>query len=113
MKTYNLEVLHILDSIALLKEYTSGYNRNTFAATNEKYDAILRRLQTMAEATQKLPTELKESHSSIQWKKISDFRNIVAHDYLGEIITQHLKPLEEATKKMLLRLNEESHAQAT
>lgn len=73
------------------------------------YDAALRNLQTLAEATQNLPAELKAQHPEIGWKNISAFRNILVHNYLGTIdpvtvkrvIDQHIVPLAEAIAKML------------
>lgn len=63
----------------------------------------------MSEATQRLPESIKQSHPTIPWKQISGFRNIVVHDYLGEIdpqtvlavIREHLPPLEAAVRAML------------
>src|SRR5690349_14438755 len=42
-------------------------------------------LQTSSEATQRLPQDLKERHPGIPWKRITGFRNILVHDYIGGI----------------------------
>jgi uncharacterized protein with HEPN domain len=39
----------------------------------------------MAESSQRLSAEAKESHPEIDWRGISGFRNILVHDYLGGI----------------------------
>nr|VFJ73599.1 MAG: Protein of unknown function DUF86 [Candidatus Kentron sp. FW] len=49
------------------------------------YDAVLRNLQTLSEATQQLPTEKKALCLTIPWRQISGFRNILVHNYLGDI----------------------------
>ena len=62
----------------------------------------------MAESTQKLPEELKERYSSIQWKHIAGFRNILVHDYLEginhdkvwETIWNRLPDLKDAMMQM-------------
>jgi uncharacterized protein with HEPN domain len=48
-------------------------------------DAIVRRLQTIAESTQRLSDNLKQKNSDVNWRSISGFRNILVHDYLGGI----------------------------
>ncbi|GBF52998.1 nucleotidyltransferase [Microcystis sp. 0824] len=48
-------------------------------------DAIIRRLQTLAESTQRLSEELKANIPDVDWRNISGFRNILVHDYLGGI----------------------------
>jgi len=37
----------------------------------------------LAESTQRLSEGLKQIHTEIDWYKISGFRNILVHDYLG------------------------------
>ena len=73
------------------------------------YDATLRNLQTLSEATQCLPEALKEAYPHIPWQQISGFRNILTHNYLGDIDPQtvlvvvhdRLPPLESAVRDML------------
>jgi len=44
---------------------------------------VLRNLQTMAESSRRLSPALKIAHPEIDWQGISDFRNVLVHDYLG------------------------------
>jgi len=45
-------------------------------------DAVLRNLEVMGESIKQLPEEWKASQPNIEWVKIGDFRNVLAHDYL-------------------------------
>ncbi|MCL2658201.1 MAG: DUF86 domain-containing protein [Betaproteobacteria bacterium] len=73
------------------------------------YDAALRNLQTLSEATQLLPSEEKARYPEVPWRDISGFRNILAHNYLGNIdpvtvvgvIERHLGSLEACVRDML------------
>ena len=73
------------------------------------YDAALRNLQTLSEATQLLPEDKKADWPAIPWREISGFRNILVHNYLGDIdpltvaavINNHLQPLEECIRAIL------------
>lgn len=75
------------------------------------YDASLRNLQTLSEATQRLPDDLKLKHPAIPWREISGFRNILVHDYLGSIdpavikrvIEENVPELEATIRKILGR----------
>ncbi|MCT8468453.1 DUF86 domain-containing protein [Chromohalobacter canadensis] len=97
---------HILDNIAKLRRIQS---RGNLAHDDILYDAALRNLQTLSEATQMLPDDLKQEYSQIPWREISGFRNILVHNYLGNIdpltvikvMDQHLHPLEDCLKDML------------
>jgi uncharacterized protein with HEPN domain len=98
--------LHILDAIAKVRRIQA---RGDLMQDDVLYDAALRNLQTLSEATQQLPDTLKQRHPSIPWKEISGFRNILVHSYLGEIdratvrgvIEQHLSSLQSAVESML------------
>ncbi len=73
------------------------------------YDALLRNLQNLSEATQSLPLERKSAFPGIPWREISGFRYILVHSYLGEIdpqtvadvVGRHLFPLETSVRAML------------
>ena len=97
---------HVLDSIAKIRRIQV---RGDLMQDEILYDATLRNLQTLSEATQQLPDELKMQHPGVPWRQISGFRNILVHAYLGKIdpltvqgvVEQHLAPLEEAIRSML------------
>jgi len=72
-------------------------------------DAVVRNLQIMSESTQRLSENLKDVHPEIDWFKISGFRNVLVHDYLGvdveriwTILVKELPTLRKAIKKMLM-----------
>ncbi len=46
-------------------------------------DAVLRNLEVMGESIIQLPNEWKATEPQIEWVKIGDFRNVLAHKYLG------------------------------
>lgn len=66
-------------------------------------------LQTLSEATQLLPEDKKADFPAIPWREISGFRNILVHNYLGNIdpltvaavIDKYLSPREECIRTML------------
>lgn len=75
---------YILDCIDKIKDYSQG-GKQEFFANSMISDAIIRRLQTLAESTQRLSEELKANIPDVDWRNISGFRNILVHDYLGGI----------------------------
>jgi len=105
-KQWQAYALHILDAIERIRLIES---RGSIADDPVLYDASLRNLQTLSEATQRLPDALKEGHPSVPWRQISAFRNILVHNYLGDIdpesiaavIREHLAPLEQSVRAML------------
>lgn len=105
-KSWRPYALHILDAIEKIRRIQA---RGDIVEDDVLYDAALRNLQTLSEATQSLPEEKKMTFATIPWREISGFRNILVHNYLGNIdpytitavIDQHLQPLEECIRLML------------
>lgn len=97
---------HILDAIAKIRRIQA---RGDLTSDEVLYDAALRNLQTLSEATQLLPAEKKAAWGQIPWREISGFRNILVHNYLGSIdpltivgvIQNQLQPLEECIRALL------------
>lgn len=75
---------HILECIALLQDYTQT-GQETFIENPLIQDAVIRRLQIMAESSQKLSADVKLLAPEIDWRALAGFRNILVHDYLGGI----------------------------
>jgi uncharacterized protein with HEPN domain len=55
----------------------------------------------MSESSQRLSDDIKDGYPEIPWRKISGFRNILVHDYLGldldviwSVVEQELPNLE-------------------
>lgn len=81
-KPWQPYALHILDAIAKVRRIRE---RGDITQDDVLYDATLRNLQTLSEATQSLPEELKAQFPEVPWRQISGFRNILVHNYLGNI----------------------------
>lgn len=97
---------HILDAIERIRRIEA---RGDITQDEILYDAALRNLQTLSEATQLLPAGMKAAWPAIPWREISGFRNILVHNYLGNIdpltvsavIKTQLQPLEACIRAML------------
>ncbi|MCK4535654.1 MAG: DUF86 domain-containing protein [Desulfuromonadales bacterium] len=88
-----------------------GIEKDAFINETLLQDAVLRVLQVMAESSQRLSEEAKNTHPDIDWRSISGFRNILVHDYLGgidlELIWQVIEQELPILKKALLQMSEE------
>ena len=107
MKNDSIYLKHILDSIRRIEEDTSE-GREKFLATHTLQDAVLRNLQTLSESTKRLSDPLKTSHPEIEWRRITAFRNILVHDYLGidldriwQIVESDVPQLKRAVAALL------------
>ena len=83
MKDDKLYLIHISECIERIESYVSQIDKESFLASTLIQDAVVRNLQILAESSQQLSEQAKQAQPDIDWYKISGFRNILVHDYLG------------------------------
>jgi len=82
MKDDSAYLEHILECIRRIEQNTAG-GKEAFMKSHTLQDAVLRNLQTMSEATQKLSDATRECCPHVEWGRIAAFRNVLVHNYLG------------------------------
>jgi uncharacterized protein with HEPN domain len=107
MKDDSVYLHHIIECIRRIEQNVKG-GREQFMASHTLQDAVIRNLQTMAESTQRISDDLKQVHPEIEWHRITAFRNVLVHDYLGldieriwEITQREVPELKQAILAML------------
>ncbi len=101
-------LLAVLDSISKIERYTSNINSaQEFNNRDVAFDATLMNFVVIGEMVDRLSADTKARAKKLDWQKIKDFRNFVAHDYLGidaeevwQIIKQDLPLLKLEVEKL-------------
>lgn len=88
--------------------YTEGMDQEAFIADEITYDATLRNLQLIGEASTHIPDEVRQAHSEVPWHAIIGTRNRLAHSYLAisdsiiwGVIQEAVPDLLPALRKLL------------
>jgi uncharacterized protein with HEPN domain len=99
---------HIVDAIARIESYVLGVDRARFDSETLVQDAVLRQLQIIGEAAKRVSMTLRDSSTSIPWRKIAGMRDKLVHDYMGVDLeavwlTVHddLTPLRRSVEELL------------
>ncbi|MGZ8445042.1 MAG: HepT-like ribonuclease domain-containing protein [Candidatus Binatia bacterium] len=107
MKGDRLYLQHILDAIKKVEEYVS-VSYQTFMTSSHWQDAVIRQLEIIGEATQRLSTQLCSKHADIPWSRIAELRDVLIHAYMGVDIrrfgryTQQNLPVLKTRIEMIL-----------
>ncbi|HLP47024.1 MAG TPA: HepT-like ribonuclease domain-containing protein [Candidatus Deferrimicrobium sp.] len=114
LKNDLLYLLNILESIEKIHIYSRKVDtaEDFFYANDQlNFNATLNLLANIGENCSKISSELKNKNPDIQWQDIKNFRNRIAHDYVGidmfivfRIIQNELEPLK---KRIFLLIAEE------
>jgi uncharacterized protein with HEPN domain len=73
----------IQQSCAKVMRYTTGLTIEQFTQNELVYDAVLRNLEIIGEAAKNIPDVVRQQFAFIEWRKITGFRDIVAHQYFS------------------------------
>ena len=73
----------MLSSSKNIEEYVGTLSLEEFIRDKMRIDAVVRNFEVMGEASAKVPVEVRDRYPSIEWQKISDFRNVLIHEYFG------------------------------
>jgi uncharacterized protein with HEPN domain len=82
VKDDGVYLLHILDAIRQIDEYTAP-GEEWFFSDRKTQDAVMRNLEIIGEAVKKLSPSLKGAYPEIPWKRISGMRDKLIHEYFG------------------------------
>ncbi len=98
----SLLVADILESIEKIERYTAGLDRAAFLGDEKTTDSVVRNLEIIGEAANRIPESFTAQHPEIQWRRIVGLRNRIVHDYFGldleivwEILVNELPALKD------------------
>ena len=106
---------YIIECIEMVEEYlggTAARDEELFLGDLRTQDAVLRRMEILADAASHLSSELRARHPDVDWRKAIDFRNVLAHAYMEiqlslvwETITDDLPLLKAVAQEELGQLD--------
>lgn len=79
----DLLISDMIDSCRKIIDYTHGMNYDLFINDTKTVDAVIRNFEILGEACKSVSVDIQLGNPLIEWRKISDFRNILIHDYFG------------------------------
>lgn len=78
-----LLVADIRNGLNKILQYTNGLTYEQFIAEEKTLDAVIRNFEIVGEAANILSHEFKINNSKIDWRGLTDFRNVLIHNYFG------------------------------
>ncbi|MBI5619753.1 DUF86 domain-containing protein [Candidatus Gottesmanbacteria bacterium] len=109
MKPRNTAYLaHIRDAIHQVELYARDHTYEQFLQTPWDQAAVVRHLEIVGEAASQITADFKSAHPDIPWRRISDFRNVLVHEYFAvdplliwEILQKDIPALKIEIEKFL------------
>ncbi len=104
----------IQDACAKIAKYTSELSFEAFRTDEKTYDAVVRNLEIIGEATKSLPDEVLAMMPEVEWGKTIGLRNIIAHAYFGvndqiiwDVVQNKIPVLKQTVDRLMTGLNKQ------
>ena len=98
----------MLQAIERICRYTKGKNFEDFIADDMMYYAVVKNIEILGEASNRLTEEFRQAHPKTPWKQVNGMRNYIVHEYfqvdnnvVWDVITNDLPILEQQIKEYL------------
>ncbi|MBF0319430.1 MAG: DUF86 domain-containing protein [Nitrospirae bacterium] len=109
---YGLYLEDILTAIVKIQRFIGTSLFEEFIVDDKTYDAVIRNLEIIGEASKNIPQEVQDNYPAVDWKKVYLFRNVLAHEYFGvdnqllwDIIQNRLPGLRKEIQGILEKIN--------
>lgn len=103
---------HILDAIIDIENYIQDADLESFVNNSMMFNASLRKLEIIGEASNRLSEDLLLKSADIPWTRIIGLRNLVIHEYFGvddftiwNVIKINLPDLKEKVALLILEFD--------
>lgn len=107
-RDWQILVNDILFSIEKIENYTDALTYENFITNDLVKDAVVRNIEIIGEASNRIPDDFKTQNNNIPWNKLRGIRNRIVHDYFGvdhdiiwQIISNELNVLKQDLIKAL------------
>ena len=104
-----------MDAIERIERYVQGVKQEEFEVKDLLQDAVIRQLEIIGEASNRISADLKAMYSDVPWRDIVDMRNKLIHHYFGVdmglvwmTVKRDVPALKQVVCDMLSDMGEES-----
>lgn len=101
-------LLHILDAISEIENYTVNVNLLTFLNNSMMRFASIKQIEIIGEAANYVSEETKAKFTEIEWRQIVGMRHILIHEYFGvdnnliwQVITDDIPKLKNKIENVI------------
>jgi uncharacterized protein with HEPN domain len=100
----------IADACRKILNFTNKYTYEELIQDERTYDAVVRNLEIIGEASKHISDEVRGKIPGIEWRKIAGMRDMLAHDYFGidddilwDVIQHKIPQLNDDINEFLAR----------
>jgi uncharacterized protein with HEPN domain len=108
-KADSIRLQHIRDAVNTIEKQCRDKKFDEFARDEILVLAVVKLIEIIGEASNRISSSFKNKHKDIKWKEIIGMRNILIHEYFGiddkiiwDVVTNDLPPLKQKINDLLI-----------
>lgn len=82
-RTVDLYVKDIIQNMVDAEEFIQGLFYETFISDKKTFNAVVRSIEVIGEATKSIPESVRSRYPDIPWKEMAGMRDKLIHFYFG------------------------------
>lgn len=82
-RTVDLYVKDIIQNMVDAEEFIQGLSYETFISDKKTFNAVVRSIEVIGEATKSIPDSVRSRYPDIPWKEMAGMRDKLIHFYFG------------------------------
>lgn len=82
-RNYLFYLEDIQESMQKILSFIDDLSFKDFKKDIKTQDAVIRNFEVIGEASNNLPSQIKEKYPNVPWDEMYGLRNIVSHEYFG------------------------------
>ena len=82
-RNVTLYVRDIVRNMQDAEEFIHGMSYNQFATDKKTFNAVVRSIEVIGEATKHVPESVRSKYPAVPWKEMAGMRDKVIHFYFG------------------------------
>lgn len=109
-----LYIKDIVQNMQDVEEFVRDLSYEEFAADKKTFNAVVRAIEVMGEATKNVPANIRRKYPVVPWKEMAGMRDKVIHFYFGvnqEVVWLTVKERIPAIKPMIEQILRDLEAQ--
>ena len=107
-------VRDILQNMQDAEDFVQGLSYDQFKVDKKTFNAVLRAVEVVGEATKHIPADIREKYPAVPWKEMAGMRDKVSHFYFGvdpevvwNVVKDRIPTLKPINEKILQGLEQQ------
>jgi len=108
-------VRDILQNMQDAEDFVQGLSYDQFKVDKKTFNAVLRAVEVVGEATKHIPADIREKYPAVPWKEMAGMRDKVSHFYFGvdpevvwNVVKDRIPTLKPIIEKILQGLEQQA-----